>query len=129
VRRGRVPLDRSNERSWIPRERAIYRVYLPGMRWEKSPAVGREHQVKVKTDVTGGLRRLTDGKPWVILNQGERLPGYLRQAMKFVGAGLAELYPVSAGGLLEEPGVASGNRTWHARCAGVRGVAVRPGTA
>jgi hypothetical protein len=53
---------------------------------------------------TGGLRQLTDWKPWIVLKQGGWLPGVLCETTEFVSAEPAELDRVSAGGWLEEQG-------------------------
>jgi hypothetical protein len=88
----------------MPRERAMCRLYLPGMRWGWSPAVGREHQIKIKADGTERLRQLTEGKHWVIVTRGVWLPGVLCETTEFVSIELAELDRVSAGGWLGRPG-------------------------
>jgi hypothetical protein len=45
-----------------------------GTRWEWSPVLGRERQMKIETNAIEELHQLTDRKPWIILKQG----GWLR---------------------------------------------------
>jgi hypothetical protein len=78
--------------------------------------MGRGHRVNAKTDGTGRLRQLTDGKPWVIVKRGGWLPRVLCETTEFLSVDLAELDRVSAGGWLGRPGIC-----WETEC-GTRNV-------